>query len=317
MPQIKLTESALTRLQPPTDRAQEYYWDVVVTGFGVVVGATRKTFVARANVNGKKRRVVVGVAGAVRDDGHTWNVTRARQRAKELLGQMAAGVDPNAAKRPHAGGPTWRDALAIHTSNMRKKKRSPRSIATIETEVPRLLGAWFDRPIVELGGTELEALCQDIIASTTPRAGAVNPPGAALTKRFVAQLSACWNAADKLHDLPGKNPATRVTTHALDPRTERIDDDGFAGWFDTVQALSPVRRDLQLFVLFTGLRSESARTLCWDDVDFEGELLHVRVAKGDKPYTIPLCRTMLELLDKRQDDNAIEFGPYGGDVGAA
>jgi hypothetical protein len=39
----------------------------------VVVGRTGiKTFIARAWVNRKKRRVKIGVAGAPRSDGHMW-----------------------------------------------------------------------------------------------------------------------------------------------------------------------------------------------------------------------------------------------------
>jgi integrase len=67
--------------------------------------------------------------------------------------------------------------------------------------------------------------------------------------------------------------------------------------------------------LFSGLRSESARSLRWDDVDWDRSLLHVRIAKGRKPYAIPLAPTHLEILRRRQIENAPEFGPWGGDHG--
>ncbi|MCX5742625.1 MAG: hypothetical protein NT062_09035, partial [Proteobacteria bacterium] len=41
------------------------------------------------------------------------------------------------------------------------------------------------------------------------------------------------------------------------PNRERVDD--LVPWWALVQTLSPVRRDLQTFCLFTGMRSEAAR----------------------------------------------------------
>jgi hypothetical protein len=52
------------------DRIQAYYWDTELSGLDVVVGRTTKTFVARAWINGKNRRVKIGGAGQPRPDGH-------------------------------------------------------------------------------------------------------------------------------------------------------------------------------------------------------------------------------------------------------
>src|SRR6266545_2293411 len=98
MATLKLTEKTIAALPLPTERAQEYYWDTKLTGFGVVVGTTARTFVVRKWVGRKKCKVVIGRQGAVRDDGHRWSVELARKRAQELLGEMASGTNPNAAK---------------------------------------------------------------------------------------------------------------------------------------------------------------------------------------------------------------------------
>ena len=76
-----------------------------VTGFGAVVGRTGViTFVARGRVAGARTRtkVKIGIAGRAdgRDDHRVWNVLLARQAAKEILGQLAAGENPNAEARP-------------------------------------------------------------------------------------------------------------------------------------------------------------------------------------------------------------------------
>jgi integrase len=145
----------------------------------------------------------------------------------------------------------------------------------------------------------------------------VTPPGRAHANKLFAPVSAMWNAAARLHDLGGKNPAKRLTPSALAPRTTRIDDDAFTAWYARVTAadMNPVRRDLQLVSLFTGIRSDGIRQLRWDDLDEERRLIHVRKAKGDKPYTLPLVETVRSILERRRAENARTFAPWGGDHG--
>lgn len=318
MPTIKLNEKTVAALpQPPEGIAQVTYHDATLPGFAVVVGRTARTFVLKRWIDGRKRKITIGRAGAIREDGHPWTALLARKRAVELLGKVAAGEDPAPAAEepPMSSGPTLRQGLELHTANMRKRLRSERSIHTITAEITKYCAAWLDRPIVDLTGADLAALVERLMNNTKPRAGAVNPPGAALTNRLLAQVSAIWNALDKLHELPGRNPAKRVTAHALQPKQDRIPDADLPAWLGQVMQLSPVRRDLQLFALFTGLRSESVRTLQWTDVDMIRCVLHVRKAKGDKPYTIPLTWTHAVLLVRRRAENADLFCPYGGDHG--
>jgi integrase len=315
MPKIKISEKTLAALPAPAEGiAQVTYYDLTLPGFAVVVGKSSRTFVLKRWIDGRKRKVTIGRAGAIREDGLPWSALLARKRAVELLGQIAAGDVPGEMAAPSAG-PTLRQGLEIHVANMRKRRRSKRSISTIETEIAKYLTAWLDRPMVALTGAELDVICTRLMASTAPRSGAVNPPGAALTNRLIAQVSAIWNATDKLHELPGRNPAKRLTAHHLKPREDRIPDGDMPAWLAKVEQLTPVRRDLQLFALFTGLRSESVRTLRWTDVDTARCVLHVTRTKGDKPYTIPLGWTHAVILEKRRTENKVLFGPHGGDHG--
>lgn len=320
MPTIKITEKAIAAIPPlPDGQAQVTYYDTELPGFALVVGRTARTFTVKRWADGRKRKVTIGRAGAIRDDGRPWTAALARKRATEIMGQIAGGTLPaGPSMKSNTGaqaGPTLRMGLELHVSNMHKRRRSERSVATIEKEVTKYLADWLDRPIVDLTGAELDALVKRLMDTTAPRAGSVNPPGAALTNRLIAQVSAIWNAVDKLHDLPGKNPARRLTAYALAPKQNRIADEDLPDWFARVHQLTPVRRDLQLFALFTGLRSESVRMVRWEDEDRRRRVLHIRRAKGDKPYTIPLADTHLEILARRRSENAIEFGPYGGDHG--
>lgn len=164
MANLKLTEKSVAALPPATQHAnscpggecacplQSYYWDTELVGFGVVVGRTgSKTFIARAWVGKKRRRVKIGVAGTPRQDGHPWTVALARLEARQLLGRMSAGEDPNAGKGatsapPPSTGPTLRQAMELHVTNMRagrnRRRRvcAPRSIHKIEVALRERLG---------------------------------------------------------------------------------------------------------------------------------------------------------------------------------
>jgi integrase len=72
---------------------------------------------------------------------------------------------------------------------------------------------------------------------------------------------------------------------------------------------NPIRRDLQLFVLLTGLRSADARTVRWEHVDFERGTVHRPKPKGgeDRAFTVPVSRAVLEILRRRRDENCLLY----------
>lgn len=308
MPTIKLTERSLATLEPGSNGAPRVaYWDAELRGFGVVVGPRGKVFVARRWVGGRKVKVTIGQAGYPREDGHPWTVMLARRRAAELLGQMAAGRDPSAPERARRGGPTLGDGLKLHVANMRKKGRSPRSIGTIEAEVPKYLADWLERPMTEMKGADLHALHDRLSAEGKTF----------LANRILAHVSAIWNALDRVHELKGRNPARAVVRNPYEPNRERIADEDLPAWLAKLEALSPIRRDLQVFVMFTGMRSDAARHARWADVDWKRKALQVPKPKGGeaRAFTLPLSKTVLEVLRRRERENAVEMGPYGGDAG--
>ncbi len=90
MPKMKLTSSAVKAVQCPSS-GQVIYFDTKLSGFGLRVGVTTKTYFAERRVNGKTRRVTIG-----RHDLFTCE--QARNQALGLLSKMTTGCDPNAEK---------------------------------------------------------------------------------------------------------------------------------------------------------------------------------------------------------------------------
>ncbi|HEY6218435.1 MAG TPA: tyrosine-type recombinase/integrase, partial [Gemmatimonadaceae bacterium] len=329
MAQTKLTEKTVAALPVPPDATQSYYWDTELKGFGVVVGRTKRTFVARRRVGRettKVTKITIGALGEPRPDGGTWNVATARRRALELLGEMAGGKAPERAKPGQAAGPTLRDALEFHIQRMergenrRRKACSPRSTSTLRGGVELHFADYLDRALLELTPDAIARVTARIESQTARRGGSNpdNPPGRATANRVIANISAIWSSYDRRYGLPVVNPTTRLQQAALKPRETRIPDDGFKEWYDKVTALeNSVRRDLQLVALFTGIRSDGARNLRWEHVDFDEELIFVARAKGDRPYSLPMVKTVREILERRKLENPTlpMLQPFGGDHG--
>ena len=309
MPTIKLSAKNVATLPAPKrGQRQAYYWDVVTTGFGLEVGATGvRAFVILARMGGKRVRSKVATLGAPHPKGGAWTLPRARQRAVEMLGQIAGGISPNAGPKATAATITLRAALTLHLDDMQTRRCAPISIETVRIGITKYFARWLNAPIIEITAADLLGLHQ-----TLSSAGKTY-----LANHSVARFSALWNTVDRLHELPARNPATRVRRNKLRPSGIRLSDEQLPGWYRTVTTLSPMRRDFQLLVLFTGLRSLDARHIRWDEIDFNAATLRRPSPKGgqDKAFTLPLPPIMLRLLADRRQANGPLLDPYGGDHG--
>lgn len=71
--------------------------------------------------------------------------------------------------------------------------------------------------------------------------------------------------------------------------------------------VSPVRRDLHLFMLLTGMRRTATCEALVEHVDLEAAVLHVPRPKGgeDRAFDLPLSRPLLDLVRHRIAENKI------------
>ena len=90
MTRIKLTVSSVKALEQPK-KGQVIYFDTRLPGFGIRVGKSKKTYFAEKRVNRKTKRVTIGSA-------ELFSCEQARREAQRMMGEMAAGIDPNALK---------------------------------------------------------------------------------------------------------------------------------------------------------------------------------------------------------------------------
>ena len=268
MPKIHLGRDSVAHLQSP-ERGRLIYWDDMLRGFGLQVGPKTKSFVVQKNGGGRRTL------------GHfpELSVKQARTEAMNALGEIARRGKVDAVV-------TLRGALENYVAGLMQAGRSPTYVAATRYNVERYLAEWL--------GRSLHALTPRMVQQQHAEIGKRGPWQA---NKVMRSLRAIYNAARRLdRELP-PNPVTAALTGRWFPERERTDIvDDLAAWYRDVRAMpNPVRRCLQEFVLLTGLRSTDARTIRWEDVDFQERTLHRPMPKGGehRNFTIPVsCRAM-------------------------
>ena len=290
---------------------RKFYWDTELKGFGLIVQRTgTRTWVLQKDLNGKSKRVKIGRMPA-------WTPDAARKRAMELTVEMDKGGDPNErARQEKAKGTTLAEAIEWHQTAMRAKRCAERSIENIRLECERHLSDWLNRPLASITRNECARRHEKVTAN-----------GRYAANRALQVFRAVYNTAlRRLEELP-PCPTVGVTFNKTSRRREPITWTALPEWARAVEAVpNPIRRDLQLFLLFTGLRSTDARTTRWEDVNLgdEPKVIHgVEVPAGcirrprpkggeDRAFTVPVAEVVLEILRRRRDGNGLIYPNDGG-----
>ena len=201
---------------------------------------------------------------------------------------------------------TLGQAIEFHQAAMRARRAQPRSIETVREECDRHLSDWQGRALSSIKRNECAERHEKITAESGPYAA----------NRVLQVFRAVYNtAARRFEELPDRPPTVGVTFNRTKRRREPIPWADLPRWYERVQSIAnPVRRDLQLFILFTGLRSTDAKTVRWAEVNFEARTLFRPKPKGgeDRAFTVPVSEAVLEILRRRRAENPTLFGDDGG-----
>lgn len=294
MQKLKLTKAAVDGL-PFTQKGQVMYLDTELKGFAVVVGRQVKAYIAQKDVRGRTRRITIGRHG-------TWTTELARKEAQQLLVEMDRGVDPvEKRKVAEAELITFGEALQIHLEKLRRLGRLPRTVEDYNDLTARYLKDWLPRPIRSINRSD--------IRERHSRIGENH--GRPTANRAMAAFRAVYNTMLKEHESFPVNPTIAVHWFREYRRQAPVSDLDLPGWYAKVLSIrNPIRRDLHLFTLFTGLRRTDACTVRWEDVNAALGSLHRPNPKGgaSRAFTIPLPDVCVEILERRRRDNAAVFG---------
>jgi integrase len=293
---LRLTAEAITqRCKPDRVRRQVVWWDTEVPGLGLRVSqAGSRVFVFQKDLHRRTIRMTIGAFP-------TWSVAAARKRARELAVKVDSGINPAQEKKAaRARGVTLREAIELHADRIKARGGSPRTIEALRNETRLHLRDWLARPLREITRSEVRRRHERVTK---------NGPYAA--NRLMRHLRASWNTARREHPELPESPTIAVLWNRERRRQEPIPWDDLPAWHEKVQSLSPVRRDYQLTLLYTGLRATDCATIRWEDVDLDAATLVRPKPKGgeDRRFTIPLPRQVVAILEQRKAENAVLFAP--------
>lgn len=289
----KITQALVERAPAPERGKSTLYADPELRGFYLIVTPSKRSFYVQSLVNGKQVRVKLG-------DHPAMDAKKARDVARQTLVGMRSGTNPNEEKRKaRARGITLREALNLHLS---AKTLSVRTQDGYRYNCEEYLSDWLDRPLAEIG-TNRSAVRERHASMTSKH-------GQASADSVMRVLRAVYNRGLREHPELPPNPTANVDFHGVRRRKVDAGADKLKAWGRAVVELgSPVRRDLHLFMILTGMRRTASCESRLEHVSAAGDALHVPKPKGGaaRAFDLPLSGPLQDLVAHRAAANKIAF----------
>lgn len=310
---ILLTDKAVKGL-PYADIKPGIVRDTKIPGFHVWIGKSTKTYRLQyetPRINGKRGSTMVQWLG---EHPHA-SADEARAKALEIQAQRARGeAIPRLVLNSVPEAPpalTFKAAWHAYRAAITKEGKSVRTIADYQDKFDRHLKDWHDRPLADL---KREDVIKEHAAITDrarkARSGQKYSSGKYAANGTMRFARAVWNhAKDELETpgLPERNPfRSGKLFHKEKARNTGMGVLELPGWWVQLQALpNPIRRELHLFTLLSGLRRTDVVTARWKNLNIARPSLKLPSPKGgdERAFELPLSTAMLECLDR-----AHEFG---------
>ena len=299
---MKLTKRSIEAITPDT-RKHVLAWDTELTGLGLRVTANGvRSYVLHYRRGSRRVRMTLGKHGALTPE-------QARRKARELLGAVASGGDPQAEARAQREGETVQALAERYLREHALPKKKPSSVASDRRLLARhILPAFASMRVADVTRADVARLHHAL--RETPYEA--NHTLAALSKMM--NLAERWGLrAD------GSNPCRHVERFREYKRERFLSAAEAARLADALAALehdgrisSDVAGAIRLLML-TGARRGEVCLLKWEHVDFERACLRLPDSKtGAK--VIALSAPALALLSKHPRRSEWCFATERGDT---
>jgi integrase len=284
----KLTQEFIDDLV--TDRDRTFY-DTVQVGFGIRALPTGvKTYVAKATVNGLRRKVTIGNAA-------TMTLAKARREGREALDAIRRGQDPakDKADRRRAieyAGITVADLADRWMKEVVKPKRKPRTIDDYERIIAKNIKPALGSVAVKDLTWEAVNKFHGSMAKTPRRANYVT-----------STLRAMLNFAERVGIRPPhSNPCKGVEFFREHNRERFLSEAEIGAAADGIEqaeregVIGPHAAAGLRLALFTGARSGEIVSIKWDYIDWNRKQVRLPDSKTNTPRTIHLGDAAIEVL---------------------
>ncbi len=299
MAAIKLTEAVVKGLLLPAT-GQKLVYDSALTGFGIRLSRTTKSFFAERRLNGKTKRITVGPYPHL-------SVEVARKLAHPILSDLVQGIDRKALQeRAKLKAVTLEEAFKQFTQA--KKSLAQRTLDDYDDLLRRLVADWWGRPWVEVSPS--------MVLKRHGEIGQNN--GRTTANHAMAAFGTVFRFAMKYYrDEAGKMLVSECPTSILSdadawfpqkPKEAYIKPAQLPAWWSSVQSIENGSvRDLLVLYILTGLRPAEGRSLKWADVDLAQRTISLSKTKNKKKHVIPIGAYLLDVLVKRKEAATSDF----------
>lgn len=317
-------------------------WDTTVRGFG----ARRQTgdgiayVVSYRTADGRQRMQTIGRHGA------PWTPDSARDEARRILGDVARGADPAAAKRERREAPTVNDLCDLYVKEaeagrLLTRRGVAKKATTLGTDKSRidchirpLLG---QLKVAAVTQRDVERAMHDMAEGRTHKREKLAKPhavshvhaGKGGASRTIGLLGAIFTFAEK-RGLIDRNPVRGVTRYADGKRERRLSGDEYKALGAALRRLTELRPpedgkpatvDLWppaaaciRFLALTGWRRGEAVALRWRDVDLATRTARLPDTKTGASVR-PLSRRACDVLEALPRAGDLVFPPSRGEAG--
>jgi hypothetical protein len=273
----KLNEALLQRM-----RVGERTYDTAVGGFYVERGKRGWSYRVLADLPTRVwRQKSSGSQTLERKIGTCPPMTpkAARAEAQRVIGLIKSGVDP---KGPQRGvdGPTLQQAWEdFRNDYLVKKDRSPNTIEFYRFCYERLK-KWHSRPLAIITGDRagVRKMHDDLTKSSGKRGANASLHFAGLLVRHAR------GSYPSIPEWPSRAYVPHEGGEDMSRRGMGPENGELRRWWETVRQIEdPIRRELMLFTLLSGLRSNDVRTARSEHLNEAERTLFIPAPKGHRP----------------------------------
>jgi integrase len=269
----------------PADR-DVFLWDDRLRGFGLKVTPTgAKIYIVQYRIGGRgtpTRRITIGKHGS------PWTPDLARRKAKQLLGEVAAGRDPAGEKRPKPNHADTFESVAAEFVERYVRRHHRRWRETEQAVQNKLVAHWRHRQIASIGR-------RDVLDLLDREMDAGRPRTANKTLTLVRKL---FNWAVE-RGIVEASPVTGIRAPGREITRDRVlsDDELVAIWNAAGRMGWPWTGFIQLLIT-TAQRRDEVSQMPWSEVDLERRLWTIPAerTKAERVHDVPLSDLALSII---------------------
>jgi integrase len=275
---LLFTDRSLGALKPTLGRVD--YMDTGLQGLGIIVRPNgKKTFFVRYRLGRRFRRVILGDYPAVRLRG-------LRDRARQLLGRVADGDDPQAEKVEQRGAVTFRalaaSYLAVHAK--RRKRTWRQDERMLERD---LLPSWGHLVANEIRRRDVVLLLDRVVARGSPVMA--NRIRALVSKIFAFALA---------RDLVEFNPVAGSSRPGEERSRARVLTEAeIAALWNAWEADGSVTSAVFRMLLLTAQREGEVLAMRWKDLDGQWWTIPSGIVKNKLEHRVYLSDEARSVLN--------------------